>query len=657
MKGAVMSERLKRDEPGIPTSRVAFATPEARSGPGEGPSGAGARLVHVTTVPATLGFLRGQIGYFKSRGYQVWAVSSPGPALESFGADQDIKTCSVPMERNVTPLADLWSLVRMWFIFRKIRPAIVHGHTPKGGLLAMIAAFLAGVPWRVYSVHGLPLETATGWRRLLLKWTERVSCLLAHRVLPVSPSLSRRVVEERLCLPHKLRVLGQGTVNGVDATHRFVPGAEQFRAAREFRQELGIQPESMVIGFVGRIVRDKGVPELVRAWGSLRPEFPEAHLVIAGDFEPRDRVPEETERMLRKDPRIHLLGHTTSMSKVLAAMDVVALPTYREGFPQVPLEAAAMERPVVATRVTGCVDAVVDGVTGTLVDAGDPVGLAAAIRKYLHDPELRQAHGRAARMRVLRDFRPDSLCRALEAEYRVGMRNPDGGHARPVPVERAVEVAPLPGRPLEHALKRIVDLCGATSLLVLLSPVMALVALGTWATLGAPILFRQRRPGLKGRPFVTLKFRTMRDGPEKDAVRMTRLGRLLRHLSLDEIPQLLNVVRGEMSLVGPRPLLMSYLDRYTPRLRKRHDVKPGITGWCQVNGRNSLTWDQKFEYDLWYVERWSLLLDFKILAMTVGRVARKAGIEGPGYRCWSGSLTIAPEGHASVTDMRAQRSE
>jgi len=183
-------------------------------------------------------------------------------------------------------------------------------------------------------------------------------------------------------------------------------------------------------------------------------------------------------------------------------------------------------------------------------------------------------------------------------------------------------------------LKRIFDIGVAAAAFVLASPAMAVVAFGTWASLGSPIFFRQARPGLKSRPFVPLKFRTMRFGPGKDAVRMTKLGRLLRHLSLDELPQLWNVLRGDMSLVGPRPLLMAYLARYTPRLLKRQDMRPGITGWCQVNGRNSLTWDKKFEFDLWYVEHWSILLDFRILLKTAGRVLGKSGIEGPGYHCW-----------------------
>jgi lipopolysaccharide/colanic/teichoic acid biosynthesis glycosyltransferase len=154
--------------------------------------------------------------------------------------------------------------------------------------------------------------------------------------------------------------------------------------------------------------------------------------------------------------------------------------------------------------------------------------------------------------------------------------------------------------------------------------------------LGAPVFFRQQRPGLHGRPFTILKFRTMRDAvdaggsPLPDAERLTRLGKFLRSTSLDELPELLNVLGGDMSLVGPRPLLMQYLERYTPEQARRHEVRPGITGWAQVNGRNAITWERKFELDVWYVDHRSFLLDLRILARTLAGVVRREGITQPG---------------------------
>ena len=185
-------------------------------------------------------------------------------------------------------------------------------------------------------------------------------------------------------------------------------------------------------------------------------------------------------------------------------------------------------------------------------------------------------------------------------------------------------------------MKRSLDIAAALAALLLLSPVMLVTALAVRVFLGSPILFRQLRPGLHGRPFEVVKFRTMLDDPRlgsgvaSDSKRLTRFGRFLRATSLDELPQLWNVLKGEMSLVGPRPLLMSYLDLYTPDQARRHDVRPGLTGWAQVNGRNAVSWEERFALDLWYVDNRSLALDLKILAMTAWRLVRPRGISAAG---------------------------
>src|SRR5271166_3314022 len=174
--------------------------------------------------------------------------------------------------------------------------------------------------------------------------------------------------------------------------------------------------------------------------------------------------------------------------------------------------------------------------------------------------------------------------------------------------------------------KRAFDLLGAIAALVVLAPLLLIVAVLVKIFLGSPILFRQSRPGWHGKPFTCLKFRTMTDAKDAegrllpDADRMTAFGRFLRSSSIDELPELINVIRGEMSLVGPRPLLPQYLERYTPEQMRRHEVKPGITGWAQVNGRNSANWEQKFAYDVWYVENRSFWLDLKVLALTLWKI-------------------------------------
>lgn len=184
--------------------------------------------------------------------------------------------------------------------------------------------------------------------------------------------------------------------------------------------------------------------------------------------------------------------------------------------------------------------------------------------------------------------------------------------------------------------KRTLDLALALLALILLSPLLGSLAILIWFKLGSPVLFRQQRPGLHGKPFTLYKFRTMTDARDAagnllpDAERLMPFGRFLRATSLDELPELWNVLKGDMSLVGPRPLLMQYLDRYTPEQMRRHEVRPGITGWAQVNGRNALSWEEKFRLDVWYVDNVSLWLDLKIIALTVWKIIKREGISQPG---------------------------
>jgi sugar transferase EpsL len=184
--------------------------------------------------------------------------------------------------------------------------------------------------------------------------------------------------------------------------------------------------------------------------------------------------------------------------------------------------------------------------------------------------------------------------------------------------------------------KRVIDMILSGLALIILSPLLVIISLVILIKMGMPILFKQMRPGLNGKPFFMYKLRTMtnekdeKGNPLPDEQRLTRLGRFLRSTSLDELPELFNVLKGDMSLVGPRPLLMQYLDRYTPEQARRHEVKPGITGWAQVNGRNAITWEERFALDVWYVDNWSLWLDMKILVVTIVKVLKKEGISAEG---------------------------
>ncbi|HZV00220.1 MAG TPA: sugar transferase [Planctomycetota bacterium] len=568
----------------------------------------------MTTVVESLGFLRGQIGFMRRQGFEVHAITSPGAVAAFLEPGDELQMHEVSMARRITPIEDLRALVALYREMCRLRPLIVHAHTPKGGLLGMIAARLAGVPIRIYHIRGLPFVTACGSRRRLLMTTERVSCRLAHRVLCVSRSVASVVRSSRICASSKLVVPANGSGNGVDAGGRFVP------------RTRGNGPRAIVLGFVGRIVRDKGIVELAKAWRTIRERSAHARLLIVGPREIEDPVPAEFLAELERDPRVEFAGSLTDIVSAYSSMDVLVHPSHREGFPNVLLEAAAMGLPVVATRIPGCIDAVEDGVTGMLCAVRDANALARATLTYIESPELRRRHGAAGRDRVLRSFRREVVWDAILSEYRslIARWRPARHRASRGPSNSVVRFS--------QVVKRLVDVTVAATVLALSAPLFVLLSALIRRTMGSPVIFRQPRPGKSERLFTVFKFRTMRnqlgrDGRElSDAERLTPLGRFMRRYSLDELPQLWNVLRGDMSLVGPRPLLVRYLPHYSARERVRHTVRPGITGLAQVEGRNTLSWDRRLELDVEYVERWSLALDLLILARTVMKVVRREGV-------------------------------
>ena len=590
-------------------------------------------IAHVMNEPQILRwFFSGQPAFMRSRGLSTHVIATPRPELARFGQAEQVAVTPVPITREITPGQDALAVVRVTRALRRIRPAVVHAHTPKGGLFGMIAGALAGSPVRIYHLHGLRFETATGAQRQLLLLSELITCTLAHRVICVSESVRQALIAHRLCPPHKATVLLEGSVNGIDATGRFDPARFSQADRDAARAAIGVPPDARVIGFVGRVVRDKGLVELAEAWCTLREEFPNLHLLLVGPFEPHDPLPAETETTLRQDTRVHLTGAVEDMPPMYATMDVVVLPTYREGYPNVLLEAAAMQLPVVATRVSGCVDAVRDGVTGTLTPPRDAEALAASLRRYLVDPELRRQHGLAARGRAVSSFRQEAIWEALHHEYASLLRQ------RGIDLDRAGEVETFSStttgattRSREERIKRALDIAAALTGLILLWPLFAAVAIAILLKMGRPILFRHERAGRDGEPFSVVKFRTLTAAVDRhgrtltDAERVTPLGWFLRRTSIDELPQLWNVLRGEMSLVGPRPLEDWYIPLYSERERLRLSVRPGITGLAQVRGRNILPWDQRLDLDARYVEEWSLWMDVRILARTLLVLLHGAG--------------------------------
>jgi glycosyltransferase involved in cell wall biosynthesis len=372
-------------------------------------------VVQLATAPFFFRwFLEGHVRALQSAGYRVHVLSAPGPDLDWFCEATGAARHAVPMERGPSPARDLVSLLGVVRALRAIRPDIVHAHTPKAGLLGMVAGRLLRLPVRVYHCHGLRYETASGPGRAVLWAAERLTCALADHVLTVGPSMRAALIGRRLCPARKVEVLHRGSAGGVDGERFAPPAPEERRSARE---RLGIPADARVMGYVGRVVRDKGIEELYLAWRLLAETLPDLHLVVVGPVEAGDPVPAEVLEAMSRAPRVHLVGLDWHPPPLFAAMDVVALPSRREGFGLAALEASAMGLPVVASRIPGCVDAVEDGVTGRLVPPGDAPALARALRGYLEDAALRAAHGAAGRARALADFRPAEVEAALRRRY------------------------------------------------------------------------------------------------------------------------------------------------------------------------------------------------------------------------------------------------
>jgi glycosyltransferase involved in cell wall biosynthesis len=345
----------------------------------------------MNTMFAVRQFLPDCLAMVQRSGFHVVVIAPEGEKPD-FGAGVEFR--HICIRREISPLADLRALIGIWRILRSVRPSVTNMSTPKMALLGGIAAWMARVPHRIYTLRGLRYETTRAGKRCLLMACERLACSSAHRIICISRSVKHTIERDRIAPSRKTMLLGDRVSEGVSL--RETTTIPQIAASLSH----GVP----VIGFVGRLTRDKGIRELVECFRLLRAAGVPAQLLLIGPLETEDPVDAAIVQYICNDPAVRWLGPVPDATPFYKLMDVFLFPTYREGLGRVLLEAAAAGKPVVSTRTTGVVDVVIDGVTGILVPPGNAQALAEATRKLLEDPELARAMGERARRLVSEEF-------------------------------------------------------------------------------------------------------------------------------------------------------------------------------------------------------------------------------------------------------------
>lgn len=379
---------------------------------------AGLRIVQVTSLGISAkSFLIGHFRKLREAGADVVLVCSDDPDAGAAAAAAGIRHIPVNIAPHIAPLADVRSVYRLWRLFRRLRPEVVHAHMAKAGLLGVIAGRLAGVPVRIYHNHGFAMLSSRGLKRRMLRATDWLTGRLATHALFCSESTRLAGIEAGVVVPERSRVLGKGTISGVDV-EKFSPSV--IGSAREDqRRAWGVAEGTVVVGFVGRLVAHKGIATLINAWRRLEPAVrARASLILAGgDAWSEPDIRGLVEDAIREDIGVKSLGWVEDMVACYRGMDLLVLPSWHEGFPYGIIEAQSMGLPVVATHATGNVDAVQHEITGLLVPVKDSAALAEALSRLICSPEERRRLGEAGRRRILDEFTQDKVLQHMITFY------------------------------------------------------------------------------------------------------------------------------------------------------------------------------------------------------------------------------------------------
>lgn len=374
-------------------------------------------LVRMTTVPASMQvLLKGQPAFMQSQGFRVQLISAYGKEVAALKEQENCPHQVVPFTRAITPIQDLKCLMQLIRLIKKWKPDIVHTHTPKAGLLGMLAARICGVPVKLHTIAGLPWMETTGIKRRLLKSMEQLTVFAADRVYPNSVELFQFLQAEGIGQA-KMKVLGNGSSNGISLQY-FQRSAEVMDSAGKLRREMQVKPEAWVWIFVGRLVKDKGLAELVQAFEELQHQFPTDQLWLLGVPEPElDPLDESTLQSLNNNPAIKQWGFVQDIRPHLAAAKALVFPSYREGFPNVPMQAGAMGCTLLLSNINGCNEIVSHNNNGLLFPVKDAQAVLSAMEKVRTDETLQQQLSSAIRPSIADRYDQQKIWQLILTEY------------------------------------------------------------------------------------------------------------------------------------------------------------------------------------------------------------------------------------------------
>jgi glycosyltransferase involved in cell wall biosynthesis len=375
-------------------------------------------VVQTFSVPISLRFVEGQADFWRQHGFEVHFLTDDGPDVEPFVIRNNAIHRIIPFKRSfsiVNTVHCFWLLVQY---FRKHKPLIVHGNTPKAAFITMLAAVVANVPIRIYEMHGLPLETAKPITYPLFWLIEKLTCTLATSVMAVSQSLRQAAIDQNVVNTSKINVNHNGSCNGVDTQRIFNLSNISHQNIVQLRSELDISANDSITGFVGRLTFEKGIRELYEAWQLVKIQRPNTKLLLIGDSDKRQGLPPDWVHKLSNDVTIRCVGYVENVVDYYAMIDFLVLPSYREGLGNVVLEAAAMHKPAIVTNITGLKNAIIENKTGLFSTSHSVIDLAKKIIYYIDNQHITAIHGIAAHKRVISDFVPEAVWTAKLNHYK-----------------------------------------------------------------------------------------------------------------------------------------------------------------------------------------------------------------------------------------------